>query len=363
MPDRSSEDSDEHGGSRPSSGSARRNAEATSQAMGATSDAMGRDWTPRAIAGVYLRGLCMGAADAVPGVSGGTIALITGIYERLITALTAVSPRRIVSVLRAIVTPQQGDARRRARDALAETDALFLLILGGGVVSAVVAVASTVEVAVEQYPVPTFGFFLGLIGASAIVLSSDVTVETPTDIAAGALGFLIAFFMSGQAATGLGQTLPVVFVAGAVAVSAMILPGISGSLILLVLGQYTYMVETLSALRNSLVAALTGGDTTTLFASATTAGVFVAGAFVGLFTVAHAVRLALDQRRQATLAFLLLLIVGALRAPFIRISLALSEVGRGWDGTAVAVVTATALVGVLTVLAVERAAGGIQLEA
>jgi putative membrane protein len=329
---------------------------------GAVAHEVGRDWTARAVAGIYLRGLCMGAADAVPGVSGGTIALITGIYERLITALTAVSPRRIAAVLGLALSPNRPSARRRARQALVETDALFLVVLGFGVVSAIVAVASTVEIAVEQYPVPTFGFFLGLIGASAIVLSSDVTVETPTDIAAGALGFVIAFFVSGQAANGLGHTLPVVFVAGAIAVSAMILPGISGSLLLLLLGQYTYMVETLSALRDSLLATATGGDATSLLSSVTTAGVFVAGALVGLFTVAHVVRFALDRRRQATLAFLLLLIVGALRAPIIRISLALSEAGRGWDGAAVAVVAAATLVGVLTVLVVERAAGGIQLE-
>lgn len=323
----------------------------------------GRHWTARAIAGIYLRGLCMGAADSVPGISGGTIALITGIYERLITALTAVSARRIKYVLEGALTPHRTAARDRARQALIEVDALFLAILGVGVVSAVVAVASTVELAVEHYPIPTFGFFLGLIGASALVLALEVTVETPVDSLAGAVGFLLAFFVSGQAATGFGHALPVVFVAGAIAVSAMILPGISGSLLLLLLGQYTYMVETLSAVRDGLVAVGSGGDLASLVRPATVAGVFVVGAFVGLFTVAHAVRFALDRRRQATLAFLVMLIVGALRAPIIQISLALSEAGRSWDGSVVAVVAVTAVAGVLAVLLIERAAGGIQLGA
>jgi putative membrane protein len=322
----------------------------------------GREWSLRALAGIYLRGLCMGTADAIPGVSGGTIALITGIYERLITAVTAVSPQRIQRVLAVALAPRSPAARQRAREALIEVDAVFLIALVGGVISAVVAVAGTVEFAVEHYPIPTFGFFLGLIGASAVVLALDVTLEAPVDFAAGALGFLLAFFVSGQAATGLGHALPMIFLAGAIAVSAMILPGISGSLLLLLIGQYTYMIETLSGVRAGLVAVATGGAAESLLRSSTIAGVFVVGALVGLFTVAHAVRYALDRRREATLAFLVMLIVGALRAPVIRIDLALAEAGRGWDGATLAVVLATALVGALAVLVIERAGGGIQLE-
>lgn len=322
----------------------------------------GREWSPRALAGVYLRGLCMGVADAIPGVSGGTIALITGIYERLITAVTAVTPKQIQRVLLGVLAPHRPETRQRAREALIEVDAVFLIALVGGVVSAVVTVAGTVEFAVEHYPVPTFGFFLGLIGASAVVLALDVTLDAPMDFAAGALGFILAFFVSGQAANGLGHALPVVFLAGAIAVSAMILPGISGSLLLLLIGQYTYMIETLSGLRAGLVAIATGGAAESLVRSTTIAGVFVGGALVGLFTVAHAVRYALDRRRQATLAFLVMLIVGALRAPIIRIELALAEAGRGWDGGVLAVVLATALVGALAVFVIERAGGGIQLE-
>jgi putative membrane protein len=305
----------------------------------------------------------MGIADAVPGVSGGTIALITGIYERLITAITAVSPRRLARVLGGVVTPHRRRARQRARQALIEMDALFLIVLVSGVFTAIITVTSVVEVAVDHYPVPTFGFFLGLIGASAIVLATEVTARTPGAVIAGAAGFLLAFVVSGQAATGLGHALPVVFVAGLIAVSAMILPGISGSLLLLLLGQYTYMVRTLSAVTEGVVGVITGSAPGTLLRPVTVAGVFIAGAFVGVFTVAHAVRFALDRRRQATLAFLVMLIVGALRAPLIRIGLALSEAGRGWDGAAITVVAGTALLGGLAVLVLERAAGGIELGA
>lgn len=322
----------------------------------------GRSWTSREAAGVYLRGFCMGAADAVPGVSGGTIALITGIYERLITALTAVSPLRLWRVASGVGVHRSG-ARRRARQALIEMDALFLLILGVGLLSAVVAITSAVNFAVRQYPVATFGFFLGLIGASAVVLAGDVTIDRPGDALAGAAGFVAAYVVSGQAATELGHGLPVVFLAGAIAVSAMILPGISGSLLLLLLGQYTYMVGTLAAVRDGIVGLATGGSLESVVEPATVAGTFVVGAVVGLFTVAHAVRYALDRRRQATIAFLVALIVGALRAPIIRIDLALAEAGRGWDGEVLATVTVATLVGAFAVLLLERLAGGIDIQA
>lgn len=315
-----------------------------------------RSWSVSALLGIYLRGLCMGTADAIPGVSGGTIALITGIYERLIAAVTAVSPKRLLSILEGI----RPSARERAYRALVEMDLIFLVTLVFGVGTAVVAVTSIVEAAVDHYPVPTFGFFLGLIAASAIVLAIDVALDTPRQIAAGAAGFLLAFFVSGQAATGLGHDLPVVFVAGAIAVSAMILPGISGSLLLLLLGQYTYLTGTVASLRETVVQVASGSDPSTLLAPATVSVVFVAGALVGLFTVAHAVRWALEHHRQATLAFLVALVAGALRAPLIQIGIALKESGRGWSPGVVAVVVGTAVVGAVVVVAVERYAGGIE---
>jgi putative membrane protein len=317
----------------------------------------GPDWSARTLLGVYARGLAMGSADAVPGVSGGTIALITGIYERLIGALTAVSPRRGVAVLEGV--RPASDARRRAYDALQEMDAAFLVALAFGVFSAIVAVTAAVEVAITEHPVPTFGFFFGLIAASAVVLAADVSLSSPEQIGAGAAGFLVAFFVSGQAANGLGHELPIVFLAGVIAVSAMILPGISGSLLLLLLGQYTYMTGTLSTLRRRVVDLATGGEVSALVQPATVTIVFVAGAVVGLFTVAHAVRWALDHHRAATRAFLVSLIVGALRAPVIQIGRALSEAGRSWSGDVLAVVAGTALVGALLVVAVERVAGGV----
>jgi putative membrane protein len=139
----------------------------------------------------------------------------------------------------------------------------------------------------------------------------------------------------------------------------MVLPGVSGSLLLLMLGQYEYMSTTLSRFTDGLVAAIRGNGTTTLTETTPTISVFLAGGVVGLFTVAHAVRWALDQYREATLAFLVSLIVGALRAPVEQTGIALSEAGRAWTPAAIAVFAVVAVVGAAVVVGVDRLAGGI----
>jgi len=111
--------------------------------------------TLRDLAGIYLRGLGMGAADAVPGVSGGTIALITGIYERLIGAVTAIEPSRLRKILRGV----RATERPEAIDALQEIDTGFLLALGAGIATAVVTILRVISVLLETNPVETYGFF------------------------------------------------------------------------------------------------------------------------------------------------------------------------------------------------------------
>jgi putative membrane protein len=302
---------------------------------------------------VYLKGVCMGAADAVPGVSGGTIALIAGIYERLIGALTAITPDRIRRVVYGVRPGRHGNAL----DAVFEMDGVFLAVLGAGIVTAVVTVTRLLDVAIDEIPVLTFGFFFGLIAASAVVLYSEVTLDTPGRIAAALAGFALAFVVSGRAATSLGTGPAVIFVAGAIAVSAMILPGISGSLLLIILGQYEYMVETLKSFVDGLIGVLGDGTVDAAVAPGLTVVVFVGGAVVGLFTVSHVVRRALERRREATMAFLVSLIAGALRAPVAKTGEKLAEAGRSWAPEVVATFLAVALVGAALVVLLDRYAG------
>jgi len=213
-----------------------------------------REW-----AALYLKGVAMGSADAVPGVSGGTIALIVGIYERLIAAVTAVDPARIRRLLAGARPANIPDARaafhgstapscssssrasdrgrrrpqrrRPARNA-SRRDVRLLLRADRGLCG----------------------------GAFRRRLARHVASEGGRD-----RGFSLAFLASGYASTALSSSLLVVFVAGAVAVSAMILlPGVSGSLLLVVLGQYEYMSGTVSRFVDGLAAVALGNGTDAL---------------------------------------------------------------------------------------------------
>jgi len=305
-----------------------------------------RAGTLRAWVTVYLKGLAMGIADSVPGISGGTIALITGIYERLIRAITRLDPR----VLRLVPGVYRREVRTAFFERLRGMDALFLIVLGSGMVTAIVTVARGAEIAFETFPGPTFAFFFGLIGASAVALADRRWLATPGRIGAAVVGFLVAFLVSGAVAEGLlPNSLPVVFLGGSVAISGMILPGISGAFILLLLGQYDYMIETLNGFVDAVLGRAEGAGNQ-LVQEGTVVVTFLAGAFVGLFTVAYVVRWALDSYREATFAFLVSLMVGALRYPAVEIAAATETVRIG----TVMPIVAAGLIGAVAVLALDH---------
>lgn len=264
---------------------------------------------------VYLKGFFMGSADTVPGVSGGTIALITGIYERLIGALTAIDPRIVGDLVR-IYDP---DAREAVRRQLVRMDVVFLISLGLGVVSAFVTLAHALERAVHAYPGPAYAFFFGLIGASAVVLFGQVDVTTPRRGAVALLGVLLAAAVSGQVSAGVSHALPVVLFAGALAVCAMILPGVSGAFLLILVGQYEYMLGALNDFTGAVADLAGGGSVDAVVAALPPVATFVVGAVVGLLTLAHVIDWALSHYRAATLTFLVSLMVGALRLPAERV--------------------------------------------
>lgn len=264
---------------------------------------------------IYLKGFFMGSADTVPGVSGGTIALITGIYERLIAALTAVDPRTLRDLLRV----HDADARESIRVQLVRMDVVFLLALGLGMITAFVSLAHALERAVHQYPAPTYAFFFGLIGASAVVLYDQVDVSTPRRLGVAVLGVAFAAAVTGRATAGVSHALPMILFSGALAVCAMILPGVSGSFLLILVGQYEYMLGALNRFTGSIAGLASRGTPADVFAAAPPVVVFVAGALAGLLTLAHAVDWALDNHRAATLTLLVSLMVGGLRLPAERV--------------------------------------------
>ncbi|QDX41036.1 DUF368 domain-containing protein [Salarchaeum sp. JOR-1] len=305
-----------------------------------------REWVA-----VYLKGAAMGAADAVPGVSGGTIALITGIYDRFITALAGLDPREAWALLPFLARVHQDDARAELRAALGVLDVPFLVVLGLGVVSAAVTVANLVEAARTTYPALTYAFFFGLIAASVVVLWSELDLTTPNRKFVAVLGFALAFAVSGQASATLPAGLATMFVAGAIAICAMVLPGVSGSLLLLTLGQYHVITSAVETATDAVLNANLGNAT----APVTTLAAFSLGAAVGIVSFARVVAWALDTYRAATLTFLVALMAGALRAP----GQVIVDETTAWTPETALALLAVAAVGALAVLGLERATGDI----
>ncbi|ELY67448.1 DUF368 domain-containing protein [Natrinema versiforme] len=271
---------------------------------------------------VYLKGFSMGSADVVPGVSGATIALILGIYDRLIRAITAIDPWAFRSAVR-ISQPAE---RAAFRAELERIDATFLLALGLGIGTAVVVLSEVLYTAVTEYPVPTYGFFFGLIAASALVLYGEIDRWTGRRVAVSVAGVALAAAVTGLTQAGVSHGPVMIVLAGAVAVCAMILPGVSGSLFLLILGQYAYITGTVSTFVDGLVGLFRGEGLAPVLESGTVVALFALGAVVGLFTMAHAVRRALERYRATTLAFLVSLMVGALRLPIVEVTTNLGAV-------------------------------------
>lgn len=306
----------------------------------------------RAWIAIYLKGLAMGAADMIPGVSGGTIALIVGIYDRLVRAIASLDPR----VLRHLLAIHRAQNRRRFGGRLLEMDVPFLLVLGAGIGTAVLVLSRVILAVFEAVPAHVNAFFFGLIAASAVVIFRDVRVDTPGRIGVSLVGFLIAFTIAGLAAKGTEGRLSVVFFVGAVAISAMVLPGISGAAFLYLFGQYEFLLGALRETVDGLVGLVLGGAGASFVDSGVVVGTFLAGAIVGLLTTAHIVAFALSRYKMATLAFLTSLMVGALRLPLEEIHAILGIP----DPLESLTLLAVAIGGGLAVWALDRSTGSLE---
>lgn len=234
--------------------------------------------------GIYVRGLMMGAADVVPGVSGGTIALVVGIYSRLVGAISAFD-LRLLGLLR----------ERKIREAAAHIDLWFLVSLLAGVGTAIVSLAKLITWLILNVPVPSWGFIFGLILASTWIVARMVDRWGARELALGVLGALFGYWMVGLIPVETPQTLPVVFFSGAIAICAMILPGISGSFVLVILGQY---VPILNALHDRNLPVIV---------------VFCAGCGIGLLSFAKFLKWLLAKAYTPTLVVLCGVMAGSLR--------------------------------------------------
>lgn len=197
---------------------------------------------------LFFKGVTMGAADMVPGVSGGTIAFISGIYDRLIDALKTLTPFALKVLF------QQGFLAFWYH-----IDGRFLLTLFSGVILSVLSFARVISFSLDSYPILVWSFFFGLVVASVIYLISQITRWRWKEVLALGIGSLIALALTSLRPVELTNEWWMVMSAGAVAICAMILPGISGSFILLLMGMYSVIIDALESLDVLLLSSFTLG--------------------------------------------------------------------------------------------------------
>ena len=272
---------------------------------------------------IFLKGLLMGSADIIPGVSGGTMALITGIYERLIHAIRDIDFKFVYYFF-------QRDFKAAKKNFMA-IDFALLLPLGTGIGLAFLALAHIIKYMLEHQTAPTYAFFFGLILASAGIVSKYVKHVDLAHILSGIAGFFFVFYIVGLEGLEENHSLPMIFITGVIAICAMILPGISGSLIMLIMGQYNFMLD---ALNNRLMPELI---------------TFLAGATLGLVGFSRVMDYMITHHKSVTMAFLFGLMLGALRVP-------VEKIGGSADMgvmTEAAIVLVSAAAGFILVTAIE----------
>ena len=197
---------------------------------------------------LFLKGLAMGAANVIPGVSGGTIALITGIYERLINAIKQCD-------LRAAKLLFTGDVK----GFWAHIDGRWLTILMAGIAISIVSLAKLFEYLLEHHERFTMAFFFGLIVLSIVYVARRVTVWNASTLMSLLVGIVIAVGIAMLAPASENDQTFYVFLCGVLAISSMILPGLSGSFVLILMGNYALVLGAISSLAFTILIPLAIG--------------------------------------------------------------------------------------------------------
>jgi len=225
----------------------------------------------------------MGAADVVPGVSGGTIAFITGIYDTLLESIRRINPK-LIGILR-----QQG-----VKAAFNHINGFFLISLFGGVITSILTLAKLISWLLVTHPIPLWSFFFGLILVSVYHILKQVEHKDIIRAVFTVLGIGFAYTITVLNPLEMDPTNINIVLAGAIAICAMILPGISGSFILLLLGMYTPILAAAKSMQIDILL------------------LFVAGCVIGLLTFSHLLSWLLRSHRDSTLMFLTGLMIGTL---------------------------------------------------
>ncbi len=235
----------------------------------------------------------MGIADSVPGISGGTIAFVTGIYARLIDNLYIISQffkkhiweRNFLFIIR-------------------ELDWMFLLALGTGIISAVVVMGHTMSVLIAIYKAQVWSVFAGLVVGSLYVLTNEVRFNAKVLLTGTVPGLVLGFIIMSSGITNLSNSALNLFIAGAIAICAMILPGISGSTILVILNQYEHVMRLIKLLSSNPLDAPVWAYTHIT--------AFIIGIAIGLLSFVQLLHFLLRRAYNWTMALLMGLMLGVL---------------------------------------------------
>ena len=243
---------------------------------------------------IFIRGFFMGSADIVPGVSGGTIALITGIYEKLVYSISKINFGFVKPLVKL-------DFKGFKERLCYEVDFKFFIPLLLGIAVAFLTLANVITYLMEVYPAYTYAFFLGLILASAYICLKKIPKLNWIHIIFAIVGAVLAYIFVSLNPIAANHSLPIVFISGLIAVCAMILPGISGSFMLLLLGQYQYMLGALETF--SLPDIIT----------------FCIGALIGILGFSKLLNRLLETHEEVTMAFLIGVMIGTLKLPAVQV--------------------------------------------
>lgn len=240
---------------------------------------------------VTIKGICMGAADVIPGVSGGTIAFMTGIYEDLVGSINNIN----TTALKLLFTG-------KFKQFWKHVNGNFLLSLVTGILISILSLAKLMQYLLNHQPIQTWSFFFGLIVASSIFILKGIKAWKVKDFVMLVFGIILGVVVCTLSPTETPDGLWFILICGAIAICAMILPGISGSFILLILGKYEYMMGTIADI-------VSGKGNLMDFI---TVIVFVIGAVAGIIAFSKFLHWLLQHYHRETLLVMAGFIIGSL---------------------------------------------------
>ena len=246
---------------------------------------------------ITLKGLAMGAADVVPGVSGGTIAFISGIYQELIDSINNVN----LSVLKTL----KKDGLKAAWE---QVNGSFLLALVTGIGISILTFSKIITHLLETQPILVWSFFFGLIIASITLIWKEITSWKLVDILFLLIGITISYYITIARPVSSPDSYWYLFLSGFIAIIAMILPGISGAFILLLMGSYETVIGTINTFREGL----TSANSEILTQALLKLGIFALGCIIGLKSFSKVLHWMFANHKNTTLTLLVGFMVGSL---------------------------------------------------